>query len=45
VEQKLANPNFTQKVPVEVLRDHEKRLGDWKEKLEHVKAALEALGE
>jgi valyl-tRNA synthetase len=43
VEQKLANPNFTQKVPAEVLRDHEQRLVDWKAKLDHVKAALEAL--
>ncbi len=44
VEQKLANPNFTQKVPAEVLRDHEQRLVDWKAKLEHVQAALEGLG-
>jgi valyl-tRNA synthetase len=43
VEQKLANPAFTQKVPAEVLRDHEQRLVDWKSKLDHVKAALEAL--
>jgi valyl-tRNA synthetase len=43
VEQKLANPNFTQKVPAEVLRDHEQRLVDWKAKQDHVKAALEAL--
>ncbi|MCO5053111.1 MAG: class I tRNA ligase family protein [Verrucomicrobiae bacterium] len=44
VEQKLANPNFTQRAPAEVLRDHEQRLADWKEKLAHVKMALEALG-
>jgi len=43
VEQKLANPAFTGKVPAEVLRDHEQRLVDWKAKLDHVKAALEAL--
>ncbi len=44
VEQKLANPHFTQRAPAEVLRDHEQRLADWKEKLAHVKMALEALG-
>jgi valyl-tRNA synthetase len=44
VEQKLANPNFTQKVPPEVLQEHHKRLTDWQEKLAHVKSALEALG-
>ncbi|MDB6065998.1 MAG: valyl-tRNA synthetase [Pedosphaera sp.] len=43
VEQKLANPAFTQKVPVEVLRDHEKRLADWQAKLQHVLASLAAL--
>jgi valyl-tRNA synthetase len=43
VEQKLANPNFTQKVPAEVLRDHEQRLVDWRSKQDHVKAALDAL--
>jgi hypothetical protein len=44
VQQKLANPAFTQKVPPAVLQEHEQRLVDWKAKLEHVKAALEALG-
>ncbi|MFO1513166.1 MAG: class I tRNA ligase family protein [Verrucomicrobiota bacterium] len=44
VAQKLANPAFTQKVPPAVLQEHEQRLVDWKAKLEHVKAALEALG-
>ncbi len=44
VKQKLANPAFTQKVPPAVLREHEQRLVDWQAKLEHVKAALEALG-
>jgi valyl-tRNA synthetase len=43
VEQKLANPAFTQKVPAEVLREHEKRLTDWQSKKEHVQAALAAL--
>ncbi|MDB6023424.1 MAG: valyl-tRNA synthetase [Pedosphaera sp.] len=43
VEQKLGNPAFTQKVPVEVLREHEKRLADWQAKKQHVLAALAAL--
>jgi valyl-tRNA synthetase len=44
VEQKLANPNFTQKVPANVLAEHQKRLADWQAKRDHVKAALAALG-
>ncbi|HNQ73258.1 MAG TPA: valine--tRNA ligase [Verrucomicrobiota bacterium] len=44
VEQKLANPNFTQRVPAAVLREHEQRLTDWKEKFAHVSGALDALG-
>ncbi|TAK91666.1 MAG: hypothetical protein EPO07_19635, partial [Verrucomicrobia bacterium] len=44
VEQKLANPAFTQKVPATVLQEHQQRLVDWQNKLAHVKAALEALG-
>ena len=43
VEQKLANPNFTQKVPANVLQEHKQRLADWQAKGEHVKAALAAL--
>ncbi len=43
VEQKLANPNFTQKVPPAVLAEHEQRLADWKAKLAHAQASLEAL--
>jgi valyl-tRNA synthetase len=43
VAQKLANPAFTQKVPPQILAEHEQRLVDWKAKLEHVKAALDAL--
>jgi len=45
VEQKLANPAFTQKVPASVLQEHQQRLMDWQAKLAHVKAALEALGQ
>jgi valyl-tRNA synthetase len=44
VEQKLANPNFTTKVPPAVLVEHEQRLADWKAKLEHAKASLDSLG-
>ena len=42
-EQKLANPNFVQKVPPQVLAEHQQRLADLKAKLEHVLAALKAL--
>ena len=44
VEQKLANPAFTSKVPPQVLEEHQKRLVDWQEKLAHVRKALENLG-
>ena len=44
VEQKLANPNFTTKVPPAVLVEHEKRLVEWQAKLAHDQAALAALG-
>src|SRR5439155_3430159 len=43
VEQKLANPAFVQKVPPEVLSEHQKRLADWQEKLAHVRKAPELL--
>ncbi|MDE3066122.1 MAG: valine--tRNA ligase [Verrucomicrobiota bacterium] len=43
VEQKLANPNFTRKVPPNVLAEHRQRLLDWLGKLAHVKSALAAL--
>ncbi|MDB6110491.1 MAG: valyl-tRNA synthetase, partial [Pedosphaera sp.] len=43
VEQKLSNPAFAQKVPPEVLREHQKRLADWQAKKEHVLSALRAL--
>jgi valyl-tRNA synthetase len=43
VEQKLANPNFTQKVPANVLEEHKQRLADWQDKLAHAKTALVAL--
>ncbi|MGP8021524.1 MAG: valine--tRNA ligase [Limisphaerales bacterium] len=43
VEQKLANPNFTQKVPANVLQEHQQRLADWQAKREHVKSTIAAL--
>jgi len=43
IEQKLANPNFTQKVPPNVLAEHKQRLAEWHGKRDHVKAALAAL--
>jgi valyl-tRNA synthetase len=43
VEQKLANPNFTQKVPPEVLAEHRKRLEDWIAKRDHAQKAIEGL--
>ena len=43
VEQKLANPNFTTKVPPAVLAEHEQRLLDWRAKLAHTQALLDAL--
>jgi valyl-tRNA synthetase len=44
VEQKLANPNFTQKVPPQVLAEHKHRLTDWQGKLAHIQASMDALG-
>ena len=44
VEQKLANPNFTQKVPPAVLAEHQQRLADWQAKRAQTQAALAALG-
>ena len=44
VEQKLANPNFTTKVPPAVLAEHEQRLVEWKTKLAHTQASLDVLG-
>ena len=43
VEEKLSNPNFTQKVPMAVLDEHKKRLADWQAKHEAVLASLRAL--
>jgi valyl-tRNA synthetase len=43
VEAKLANPNFTEKVPPQVLAEHRQRLAGWQEQFVHTKAALGAL--
>jgi valyl-tRNA synthetase len=43
VEQKLANPKFTQNAPPQVLAEHQQRLADWQAKRDHVKSALAAL--
>jgi valyl-tRNA synthetase len=43
IEQKLANPNFAQKVPANVLAEHKQRLAEWQSKRDHVKTALAAL--
>jgi valyl-tRNA synthetase len=45
VEQKLANPNFTQKVPPQVLLEHQQRLIEWQAKRAQVQAALAALND
>jgi valyl-tRNA synthetase len=42
VEQKLANPSFAQKVPPQVLLEHQQRLAEWQAKRAAVKAALDA---
>jgi valyl-tRNA synthetase len=44
VEQKLANPAFTQKAPAHVLQEHQNRLAEWMAKLDHARNALERLG-
>jgi valyl-tRNA synthetase len=43
VEQKLANPNFAQKVPPPVLAEHQQRLAELQAKRDHVESALAAL--
>jgi valyl-tRNA synthetase len=44
VQDKLANPAFTQKVPPQVLAEHQQRLLDWQSKLASTQAALDAVG-
>jgi valyl-tRNA synthetase len=45
VSQKLSNPSFAQKVPPNVLAEHQQRLADWNAKHAQVLAALDGLGE
>jgi valyl-tRNA synthetase len=40
VQEKLASPNFTQKVPAKVLEEHQQRLADWQAKEKQIAAAL-----
>jgi len=43
VEQKLNNPQFIQKVPPQVLAEHQNRLAEWQAKKEQILASLRAL--
>jgi valyl-tRNA synthetase len=43
VEQKLNNPNFTQKVPATVLDEHRKRLQEWQVKKAQAQRSLDGL--
>jgi valyl-tRNA synthetase len=43
VQERLNNPAFTQKAPVNVLAEHQKRLAEWEEKLQRNLTALQAL--
>ena len=42
--QKLANPNFSQKAPPQVLEEHKRRLAEQQAGRAHIKSALDALG-
>ena len=44
VQDKLANPNFVQKVPPHVLNEHQKRLTDWQRRHQHLEKSLRDLG-
>ena len=44
VTAKLADTNFTSKVPQKVLDEHQQRKTDWEDKLAKLKVMLEALG-
>jgi valyl-tRNA synthetase len=44
VEDKLNNPAFVQKVPPQVLQEHQRRLAEWQGKRDQLQRALEALG-
>ncbi len=40
LDQKLADPNFTQKAPAHVLEEHRQRLAEWQAKRDHLIEAL-----
>jgi valyl-tRNA synthetase len=44
VEQKLANPQFVQKVPAHVLAEHQNRQAEWQAKKERLLESLRGLG-
>ena len=44
VREKLNNPNFTQKVPPQVLEEHKKRLVEWEAKRDQVQKSIDLLG-
>jgi valyl-tRNA synthetase len=44
VQTKLNNPSFTQKVPPNVLKEHQQRLAEWQAKRAQLQKSLEALG-
>jgi valyl-tRNA synthetase len=43
VQERLANPAFTQKAPPNVLAEHQKRLLEWQTKRDHIVSSLSAL--
>ena len=43
LQDKLANPAFTQKVPASVLAEHQQRLIDWQAKEKQTQAAIDNL--
>ncbi|MGB1053620.1 MAG: valine--tRNA ligase [Limisphaerales bacterium] len=44
VEKKLGNKGFVDRAPAEVVQEHQQRLVDWEQKLEHTRKSLDALG-
>jgi valyl-tRNA synthetase len=45
VQEKLANPNFTAKVPAKVLEEHRGRLAEWQAKVHQLEQAIANLPE
>ena len=44
MEKKLGNKGFVDRAPAEVVQEHQQRLVDWQQKLEHTRKSLDALG-